>query len=383
MKNKEKQKMKYTNKKVLMRVEFNVPLTKSGKISDDTRIRAVIPSIKDILKDKPKQLILMFHLGRPKNRDKIFETTVVAGHLATLLKRKVTKVNHCGELSLPDNYKIVVLENLRFYEGEKLGSAKFSKQLASLADVYVNESFGTCHRKDASMFVVPKYFDKNKRVMGPLVKTEIKKLGLVNRSTSLTTIVGFAKISDKIHLLDKLLKESKQMLMGGLVIFTFLKAQGLSVGTTKVLPAEVQIANRLINTHGSKIILPVDFRGRDASGKLITVPFDKIPRGFTGLDIGPKSIKLFSAALESSKVVFWNGPLGYFEKKPFDKGTNEIIKVLAMRSSKTKSIVGGGDTVSAVKKSGLAGKFYHISTGGGASLALIDKGTLPALKWFK
>ena len=373
----------YKDKKVLMRVEFNVPLTKSGKISDDSRILSCIPSIKSILKDKPKQLILMFHLGRPKHNEKYLQTDVVANHLSELLKRKVVKVNHCGEIPIPENYKIVVLENLRFYKGEKTSDHKFAKRLASLADIYVNESFGTCHRKDASVFVVPKYFAKNKRVQGPLLKNEIKKLNVVRKSKDLTVIVGFAKISDKILFLEKLLRKSKKVLIGGLVVFTFLKAQGLSVGKVKVDPAEVEIAKQIMDKYIKKLIFPVDFRGRNKENKLLTVPFDKIPRDFIGYDVGPKSIILFKEALSTSKIVFWNGPLGYFEKKPFDKSTNDIAEYLSKNNKKLKTIVGGGDTASAVIKSGFSKDLYHISTGGGASLSYIEKGKLPALKWFK
>ena len=373
----------YTNKKVLMRVEFNVPLTKTGKISDDSRILAAIPSIKKILKEKPKQLILMFHLGRPKNRDNHLQTNVVAEHLETLLKRKVTKVNHCGEISIPDKYKLVVLENLRFYEGEKKGESKFAKRLADLADVYVNESFGTCHRKDASVFVVPKYFPKSNIVMGPLLKEEIKKLTQVQKSKDLTVIVGFAKISDKIQFLEKLLKKSKKVLIGGLVVFTFLKAQGLKVGKVKVAKEEVEFAKKIMDKYMDKLIFPVDFRGRDSNNKLLTVEYDSIPKDFIGFDLGFKSEKLFEEALKTSKLVFWNGPLGYFEKKPFDKTTNLLCEFFSNNKTKIKCVVGGGDTASAVKKSGFAKDFYHLSTGGGASLSFIEKGNLPALKWFK
>lgn len=375
--------MNYKNKKVLMRVEFNVPLTKTGKVADDTRISRAIPTIKKILADKPKQLILMFHLGRPKNNEKELQTDEVAKTLSKLLNRAVAKVNHCGEIGLLEKDKIVVLENLRFYPGEKKGDVKFAKQLADLADVYINESFGTSHRKDASMYVVPKYFDKNKREMGLLLKNEIKKLSLVEKSKNLTVIVGFAKISDKIKFLEKLLKKSEKVIIGGLVIFTFLKAQGLSVGGVKVDKDEMALAKKMLAKYGKKIIVPVDFRGEDKSGKLLTVPFDEIPAGFMGYDVGPKSVKLFCESLKQSKVVFWNGPLGYFEKKPFDKATNDVAKFLAENNLKVKTIVGGGDTASAVNKSGYADKFFHISTGGGASLSFIEKGDLPALKWFK
>lgn len=374
--------MKFTNKKVLMRVEFNVPLTKSGQIADDSRIVATLPSINKILEDKPKQLILMFHLGRPKNCDANLSSNKVAERLGELLKRKVVKVNHCGEIDIPDNYKIVVLENLRFYSGEKAGDVKFSKRLASLADVYVNESFGTSHRKDSSVYVIPKFFEKKNRCMGLLLKNEVKKLSLVEKSKNLTVIVGFAKISDKITFLEKLLKKSEKVLIGGLVIFTFLKAQGLSVGDVKVDDLEVKIAQDLLKKYGGKIITPVDFKGRDKLGKLVCVPFDQIPSGFIGYDLGPKSIQLFCESLRSSKLVFWNGPLGRFEVKPFDKSTNEISKFLADNNRKIKTVIGGGDTAFAIKKSGYGENMYHISTGGGASLMFIEKGALPALKWF-
>lgn len=372
--------MKFTNKKVLVRVEYNVPLNKKGQITDNARILASIPTLKKILKDKPKQLIIMTHLGRPKleKLDKNLKTDVLAKELENLLKRKVTKVDHQGEEPLPDK-PIIFLENLRFDPGEKSGDTTFAKQLAELCDVYVNESFGTSHRKDASMYVVPKYVKKT--VAGELLQSEIKKLGEVTKSKDLTVIVGFAKISDKIVVLKKLLVKSKQVFIGGKVVFAFLKAQGLSIGDVEIDPADVKIAKSLLKKYSKKMIMPVDFVG-PKNGKKTTVDADAIPKGFLGFDVGPKTIELWKKELLKSKLVFWNGPLGFFEKKPYDKATNEITQFLAISNSSIKTIVGGGDTASAIKASGFAKDMYHISTGGGASLEFIEKnGKLPALKW--
>ncbi len=378
--------MSFKDKKVLMRVELNVPLTKTGKISDDTRILSTLPSIKKILKENPKQLILMFHLGRPKDREKILQTDVVAKKLEELLNRKVEKVNHCGEEPITSKNKIIVLENLRFYDGEKKGTLAFAKQLKNIADVYVNESFGTCHRKDSSMYVVPKLFGKDKIFLGDLVKTEVSKLKLVEDSAKkkeLTVIVGFAKISDKIMFLEKLLKKSNKVLVGGLVVFTFLKAKGLNIGRVTVDESEVAYAKTLLTKYSKKLVFPIDFKGLDGNNKLKTSSFDNIPSDFIGYDLGNKSIELFCKELDTSKVVLWNGPLGYFEKKPFDNATNKVSEFLSKNSKKINTIIGGGDTASAVKKSGFSEKLFHISTGGGASLEFIEKGTLPALKFFK
>ncbi|MGM5483332.1 MAG: phosphoglycerate kinase [Nanobdellota archaeon] len=372
---------RYTDKKVLIRVEFNVPLDKKGKIKDNSRIKRAIPTIKKILSQKPRQLIIMTHLGRPKNKETHLKTDILAKELETLLRRKVYKTDYCGENPLPTK-NIIMLENLRFYEGEKKGSRKFAKQLASLADIYVNESFGTCHRKDSSMYLVPQYFPENRRFAGELLKNEIKKLDKVNKSKNITVMVGFAKISDKIKILSKLLKKSDKTLIGGLVVFSFLKAKGYKVGKVECSEEDVQLAKKLLKKHADRIILPTDFTGKKGKRKY-ECSHDNIPDDFIGYDIGGNSIELFKNTLKSSKLVFWNGPLGYFEKKPFDHATNKISEYLAKNSQNIKTVIGGGDTASAVYESGFANKMYHISTGGGASLEYIEKGTLPALKWLK
>ena len=374
--------MTYKDKRVLVRVEYNVPLDKKGNITDNGRILASIPTLKAILKEKPKQLILVTHLGRPKEgQDNSFlKTDVLAKELEQILKRNVLKVDNHGEKELPSS-KIVFLENLRFDPREKKGNAAFAKQLASLCDIYVNESFGTSHRKDASMYVVPKYVKKV--IPGILLKDEVKKLKEVTSSKELTVIVGFAKVSDKIGVLKTLLKKAHKVFVGGKVLFAFLKAQDLDIGAVEVANEDVLIAKKLLKAYKKKILLPVDVTG-PLQGKKRTFLIDEIPNGFQGFDVGPKTIQLWKKELLKSKVVFWNGPLGFFEKPPFNIGTNEIAQFLAISSTSIKTIIGGGDTALAIKQSGFAKSFYHISTGGGASLEFIEKnGKLPALKSFR
>lgn len=363
---------KIRGKRVLIRVEYNVPL-KNGNIKDDKRIRESIPTIEFILSKKPKQIILMTHLGRPKERNPELSTKHLAKKLARLLKKKVTYVNHAGENPLPTS-EIILLENLRFYEGEQSGDPRFAKQLAKLGDFYVNESFGTCHRKDASMYVVPKFMKD--RYAGFLLEQEIKKLSLVlEPKRPFYTIVGFAKIGDKIKILEKLLKKSDKVFLAGAVVFNFLRAKGFETGASLVDEKSIEIAKKLLK-YEDKIIYPLDFVGL-VNGNLKTFNFSSIAKNFIGYDIGPKSINLFEKELANAKTIFWNGPLGMFEQKPFDKSTKVLGKYLS--GLKNKTIVGGGDTAAALKNF----KFYHSSTGGGAALEFIEKGSLPALKWIK
>ena len=374
--------MDFKDKIILIRVEYNVPLNSKGKITDNSRITLSIPTLKAILKQKPKQIILMTHLGRPdpENPDNKLKTNILAKELEKLIKRKIVKVDHCGEKALPKptEAKIIMLENLRFYKEEKEGNVKFAKQLRNLADYYVNESFGTCHRKDASMFAVPKQFPSNKRYLGLLVEEEVKKLTEVFDSKHLTVILGFAKISDKLKIMKKLLKKSDKALIGGAVAFSFLKSEGLEIG--KSLCKNPDLAKKILKKYNKKILLPVDFHGMN-KGKRMYTDFDKMDKDFCGYDIGPKTVKLFEEELKNSEMVLWNGPLGMFEKKPYDQGTNNIAKTLV--KNKIKTIIGGGDTALAIKKSGTSKEFYHISTGGGASLEFIEKGNLPSIKLIK
>lgn len=372
MKLKSLKQAKLAGKRVLIRVEYNVPL-KNGKITDDLRIKESIQTIQYILSKKPKQLIIATHIGRPKAKEKALSTQIVAKKLQSLLKRKVMHVNHAGEKPLPEA-EVVMLENLRFYEGEKKGDATFAKQLANTADIYVNESFGTCHRKDASMYVVPKYVKE--KYAGFLVEKEIQKLSeVLTPKKPFVVIIGFAKIADKIQILEKLLKKADKVLVGGAVIFSFLKAQGYEIGKGLCDEASVPIAKRLLK-YKSKLVFPIDITGIHKK-KIAKANYDQIPADFAGYDIGAASVTLFKEELAKAKTVFWNGPLGMFEKKPFDAATKSVARFLS--KNKTKTIVGGGDTAAAVK----GVKLYHISTGGGAALEFIQKGSLPALKWIK
>jgi len=367
------------DKRILIRVDYNVPISNSGEILDNSRIKASISTIKKIIKKKPKQIIIITHIGRPKRKEKELRTDEVAKELEKLLNSKVKKVDHCGEGLIPKD-KIIFLENLRFYEGEKKGSKNFARQLAKLGDVYINESFGTTHRKDASMYATPKLFNKNKIILGENTKLEINKLSEVLNSKDLDVIVGFAKISDKIEILEKLMKRANRVFIGGKVIFAFMKAQGLEIGKVDIKEEDVKIAKKIIKKYSKKIIMPVDFAG-EKNGHVEICESDEIEPEFVGYDIGPKSVIYWEKLLSKSKLIFWNGPLGYFEKMPFDESTNKIAKYISKK--KIKAIIGGGDTVSAIKKSGYDKKMYHISTGGGASLKFIEKnGKLPVLNLF-
>ncbi|MFT4326196.1 MAG: phosphoglycerate kinase [Candidatus Woesearchaeota archaeon] len=367
----------FKDKVVLVRVEYNVPLNKKGGITDTNRIDQSIPTIKKLLSYKPKQIILMTHLGRPKNQEKELKTDVVAKALEKKIGQKVTKVDDWGELGLPKN-KIVMLENLRFHPGEKSGDGTFAKHLARLADIYVNESFGTSHRKDASMYAVPKLFKPEHRFKGLLLEKEVEKLQEVSKSKSLCVLVGFAKIKDKLEILTALLEKADTVLIGGAVAFSFLKAKGFEVG--KSLCDDPETAKKLLKQYSKKIVLPVDIVGTYRK-QLRVYDVASMTKEFIGLDIGPESVALFSSYLDKSSLVFWNGPTGKFEEKPFDQSTKALAKHIAKQNIKT--VVGGGDTAYAISKTRYSKDMYHISTGGGASLAFIEKGKLDAISLVK
>lgn len=372
MKLKSLKQARLAGKRVLVRVEYNVPL-KNGKITDDSRIKASIPTLQYILSKKPKQLILMTHLGRPKGKDPALSTNVIVKRVSSLLKRKVIHANNV-EHPVLSSAEIIFLENLRFYDEEKKGNVAFSKKIAELGEVYVNESFGTCHRKDASMYVVPKYIKE--RYAGFLLEKEIEKLSeALAPKKPFYVLVGFAKIGDKIKILEKLLKKADKIILGGAIVFNFLRAKGFETGKSLIDENSITLAKKLLK-YENKLIFPVDFVGTEKN-KLKKYDFDNMPKEFIGFDVGPKSISLFKKELKKAKTILWNGPLGMFEKKPFDKATTSVAKFLSKQ--KVKTIVGGGDTAAAVK----GVKLYHISTGGGASLEFIEKSTLPALKWVK
>lgn len=369
--------LNFSKKKVLVRVDFNVPLDEKGRITDDKRIRAALPTIKYLLKQKA-MVILISHLGRPKGKYvKKLTMDQVAKRLEKLLKRKIYKAD-MGIGPCEEHFKageIVLLENLRFYPEEKKNDANFAKALASMADYYVNDAFGTCHREHASVDAITRYLPG---CAGLLVEKEIKIIGgaLAKPKKPFTAIMGGVKVSGKIDAINNLLKKVDYLLIGGAMMFTFLKAGGLNVGKSLVEKDKIPLAKKLLKN--KKIVLPVDCIignkfNKNASTK--TVYVNKI-KGI-GLDIGPKTAKLYSDLIKKSKTVIWNGPMGKFEWPKFSKGNNAIAKALA--KSKAVTIVGGGDSAASIEKLKLENQITHISTGGGAALDFFAGKKLPGL----
>jgi len=374
-------------KKVLMRVDFNVPLDEKCNITDDTRISAAVPSIKYISKNGGIA-ILMSHLGRPKGK-KVPNMSLAptAKRLSELLGKPVKFIPDCigpeaekgvAELKAGD---VAILENLRFYNAEEENDAEFAKSLAKLGDIYVNDAFGTAHRAHASTEGVNKYFKQC--AAGYLMEKEIKFLHgalLVSPKKPFVAILGGAKVSDKIGVVKKLLEKVNTLIIGGGMAYTFVKAMGKKIGTSICEDDQLETAKGIITDakkRGVNLIFPDDYVvadkfDNDANRKIVSP--DGIEDGWMGMDIGPKTIEKFSKALKGAGTIFWNGPLGVFEKPNFAKGTMEIAKAVA--NSGAVTVIGGGDSVSAINQSGLAGKISHISTGGGASMEYLENGEL-------
>lgn len=378
-------------KKVFVRVDLNVPLDDNLKITDDTRVRAAVPTIK-YLKDHGAKVILSSHLGRPKGVTPKYSLKPLVPRLSELLGAEVKMADDCiGEeveklvADIPEG-GVLLLENVRFYKEEEKNDPEFAKKLASLADLYVNDAFGTAHRAHASTEGVAKYLKP--AVAGFLMQKELDFLvGAVSNPTKpFAAIVGGSKVSSKIGVIESLLEKVNILILGGGMIFTFYKAQGLPVGSSLVEEDKLDLATSLMEKAKSKgvaLMLPSDVVVADkfaADANSKTVPSSSIPDGWMGLDIGPDSIKTFSEALDTSKTIIWNGPMGVFEMEKFAAGTDAIAKKLADLSAKgVTTIIGGGDSVAAVEKVGLADKMSHISTGGGASLELLEGKVLPGV----
>jgi len=376
-------------KKVIMRVDFNVPLDKEGNITDDTRIKAALPTIKYVL-EKNTKLILMSHLGRPKGQIKEELRLIPVGkRLSELLEKEVIICKDCIQeetkkiISGMQIGDVALLENLRFNKEEEANDPGFAKALAEYADIYVNDAFGTAHRAHASTEGIAHYIPA---VAGLLMEKEISFLGklLFQPEQPYIAIIGGAKVSTKIGVLEKLVERINTLIIGGGMSYTFLKAKGFEVGKSLVETDKVNLAFEIIkktDEKGVKLILPLDHIvvekiGEDA--KIMIVGTNAIPSNMIGVDIGPKTIKVCKREIKNSKTILWNGPMGIFEIDKFAKGTNKIAKSLA--SSNGVTVVGGGDSVAAVNKAGVADKISHVSTGGGASLEFLEGKELPGIK---
>ena len=375
-------------KRVLIRVDFNVPLDDNLNITDDIRIRAALPTIKYAL-DKGAKVILMSHLGRPDGQvNEGLRLTPVAKRLRELLNRPVTALKDCiGEdvtktVAAMKAGDVVLLENLRFHAEEEKNDPNFAKELASLGDVFVNDAFGTAHRAHASTEGVTHYLPS---VAGFLLEKEIQYLGntVDNPKRPFVAILGGAKVKDKIKVIDNLLNKVDALLIGGGMAYTFLKVQGKTIGSSKLDKDGLDTAKNALDKAAKKkipILLPIDHiigDKFDASANVKTVGED-IPDGWMGLDIGPKTIKLFEDKLKTAKTIVWNGPLGVFEMDKFAKGTEDVAKFIAGLKG-VVSIIGGGDTAAAMVKFKVEGKMTHISTGGGASLEYLEGRGLPGI----
>jgi len=373
-------------KTVLMRVDFNVPLDDQGNVADDRRIRMALPSIRSVI-GRGGRLILMSHLGRPKGEpNPKFSLEPAALKLGQLLDKEVLfATDAVGQdakskaSALPEG-GVLVLENVRFNPGEKKGDPDYAGTLAAMADIYCNDAFGTCHREHASMVAVPRAMDGKPKVMGFLVEKEIKFLGdaVANPERPFVAILGGKKVTDKIKVIDNLLGICDKILIGGAMTYAFAVADGRKVGNSYLGDDEeeraenVARAREALDKAAGKLVLPVDDHAGDAFKKDCSkkVFEGDIDDGWMGLDIGAKTRRLFAEAIRGAKTVVWNGPMGVFEMPPFDEGTKAVAQAIA--DSGATSIIGGGDSAAAIEKLGFADRVTHVSTGGGASLEMLE-----------
>ncbi len=376
-------------KRVLMRVDFNVPLNESSEVADDTRIVSSLPSIRYLV-NAGARVILVSHLGRPKGEiNEKLRMDPVAKRLGELLEKEVKKADDCkgdNVRALTDSLgegEILLLENVRFYSEEEANDPQFAKELASLADVYVNDAFGTAHRAHASTAGVAGHLPA---YAGFLMEKELECLGdkLNNPCRPFLAILGGAKVSSKIGVIRKLLEKVDGLLIGGGMSYTFIKAQGYEVGTSLLEEGMLDEALAVMDIAKEKnvdFILPLDFivaeEGKEDSPTQV-VDWDRMPPDMGGFDLGPRTIELFSKHIHKAKTIFWNGPVGLFEVQAFSRGTVEIAKAVA--KSGAEIVAGGGDTISAIKMAGVGDSITHISTGGGASLEFVEGRTLPGVE---
>ena len=373
-------------KRVFIRVDFNVPLEKNAQgqmeITSDKRIKASLPTIQYAL-EQGAGLVLASHLGRPKGKpNPEMSLKPVAARLSELLGRPVKMATDCVgsevEAMLPAPGEVLLLENLRFHAGEEKNDPEFARKLAALCDSYVNDAFGSAHRAHASTEGMIRFVPQ--AAAGLLMQQELKYLGMAisHPERPCVAILGGAKVSDKIEVIENLGKVVDKLLIGGAMAYTFLKAQNQPTGNSLVEPDKVELARKLIGDLGSKLMLPVDhIVVSEIQPGVASEAVESIPEAKIGVDIGPKTVAHYSQVLRGAKTVIWNGPMGIFEKPPFDKGTVAVAKAVA--ESGATSIVGGGDSEKAVKAAGVAGKITHVSTGGGASLEFLAGIQLPGV----
>ena len=388
----------FAGQKALIRVDFNVPLNSSFKITDDNRIRAAIPTIQKILKDGGS-VILMSHLGRPKEgpTDK-YSLRHLVDHLSKALSTEVQFANDCiGEEAVQKAQalqpgQVLLLENLRFYKEEEKGNEEFAQKLARLGDIYVNDAFGTAHRAHASTAIIARFFEGDRKLFGLLMENEVESAEKVlhNSERPFTAILGGAKVSDKILIIENLLERANHIIIGGGMAYTFLKAQGKEIGSSLCEEDKLDLANDLLakaKAKGVAFHLPADSIVADkfdAEANTKEASNDNIEKGWMGLDIGAQAIKDFGQVILESKTILWNGPMGVFEMEKFKKGTKAIADFVVEATNRGAfSLVGGGDSVAAVNQFGLADKVSYVSTGGGAMLEYFEGKELPGIAAIK
>lgn len=384
----------FNNKKALIRVDFNVPLNENLEITDDTRIRGALPTIKKVL-DDGGAVVLMSHLGRPKSgpEDK-FSLKHIVSRVSELTRAKVKFVDDCisNESVIASNNlnngEILLLENLRFYKHETGGDQNFSRQLAKHGDVYINDAFGTAHRAHASTAIIAEYFPTEK-MFGYLIEREIESVAkvLTEGENPITAIIGGAKVSSKIIIIEKLIEKVDNIIIGGGMAYTFAKAMGAETGNSLVEDDFLETAKEVLEkakANNVSILIPSDTVAADNfSNEAITqtCPTYEIPDGWIGLDIGPQAITAYTECIKNSKTILWNGPMGVFEIEAFKEGTKQVaLAVVEATENGAFSLVGGGDSVAAVNKFNLAEKVSHVSTGGGAMLEYLEGKDLPGIK---
>jgi len=375
------------DKRIMLRVDFNVPLTKNGEVADETRIKEALPTINYLLAHRTKKIFLISHLGRPNGK---FDPALTLKPVSLKLEKYLRKPIPLFDLfflkqkkgALPKDSQVILIENIRFYKGEEENNKEFAKKLASLADIFVNDAFGTAHRTHASTVGIADFLPS---FAGLLMEKEVKLISraLERPGRPFVVIIGGAKTPEKINVIAKFLRKANTLLLGGAIANTFLSTWGLPTGCSQVDYELQETAKSLFwqaSRSHSALILPVDAVVSDAEKKLAprVVSYNRVKKGMAIFDIGPRTKKLFARYIKEAKTIIWNGPMGVYEDKRFAQGTDFILRAIAL--SKGTSIVGGGDTLSSLSKIPLAKRITHLSTGGGAMLEFLEKGTLPGIE---